>query len=107
MTGASEYFVHALARDAESTGELRLIGARLVRSQQGAAEVASGFVEAVESIERLSTQGHLAPVTQVLLALAYQTSYLLGVGVTATGLDIADGTRLVAETEDRPKTHDP
>ena len=30
-----------------------------------------------------------------------------GVGVTATGLDIADGTRPVAETEDRPKTHDP
>jgi hypothetical protein len=43
----------------------------------------------------------------VLLALAYQTRYLLGVGVTATDLDIADGTRLVAETEDRPKTHDP
>jgi hypothetical protein len=43
----------------------------------------------------------------VLLALAYQISYLLGVGVTATDLDIADGTCLVAETEDRPKTHDP
>jgi hypothetical protein len=43
----------------------------------------------------------------VLLALAYQISYLLGVGVTATDLDIADGMRLVAETEDRPKAHDP
>jgi hypothetical protein len=43
----------------------------------------------------------------VLLALAYQTSYLLGVGVTATDLDIADGTRLVAETEDRPQMQDP
>ena len=102
--GAGEYLVYALTRDAESTGELRLIGARLVRSQQGAAEVASGFVEALEGIERLLVgaehgldfsvvchalhhimQGHLALVTQVLLALAYQTSYLLDVGVTATG----------------------
>jgi hypothetical protein len=53
VTGTSEHFVHALTRDAESTGELRLIGARLVRSQQGATEVAPGFVEALKSIERL------------------------------------------------------
>ena len=52
VTGAGEYLVHALTRDTESTGELRLIGARLVRSQQGATEVAPGFVEALKSIER-------------------------------------------------------
>jgi hypothetical protein len=53
VTGAGEYLVHALTRDAESTGELCLIGARLVRSQQGSAEVAAGFVEALKRIERL------------------------------------------------------
>jgi hypothetical protein len=54
VTGTGEYLVHALTRDAESTGELRLIGARLVRSQQGAAEVAPSFVEALKCVKCLS-----------------------------------------------------
>ena len=49
MTCAGKNLVHALTRDAERTGELRLIGARLVRSQQGAAEVAGGAVLALSA----------------------------------------------------------
>ena len=53
VTGTGEYLVHALTRDAERTGKLGLVGARLVRGEQGAAEVAPGLVEALKRVERL------------------------------------------------------
>ena len=48
VTGTAEHLVHALTRDSERTGKLGLAGARLVRVQQGAAEVAPVPVEALE-----------------------------------------------------------
>jgi hypothetical protein len=53
VTGTSEHLVHALTRDAESTGELRLIGARLVRVEQSAPEVTPGLVESLKRVECL------------------------------------------------------
>ena len=51
-------------------------------------------------------QGYLAPVTQELLALAAEPSYLGGAGVTATGLDTLTGRAPSIATEDRPQMHD-
>ena len=45
VTRTGEHLIHALARDAQRTGELGLIGPRLMRSQQGAAKVASSRAE--------------------------------------------------------------
>ena len=51
-------------------------------------------------------QGYLAPVAQELLALARKRSYLIGAGVTATGLDTLTGRAPSIATEDRPQMHD-
>jgi hypothetical protein len=48
VTGTGEHLVHALTRDAERTGKLGLVGARLVRGEQGATEVSPRPVEALE-----------------------------------------------------------
>jgi hypothetical protein len=96
VTGTGEHLVDALTGDAERTGKLGLVGACLVRVEQGTPKVAPRPVESLKRIERLlvgaehgldfgvvchvrivATQGHLAPVTQVLLALATRTGYRL------------------------------
>ena len=51
MTGTAEHLVHALTRDAKRTGKLGLVGARLVRGEQGAAKIPSGSVKTLKRVE--------------------------------------------------------
>jgi hypothetical protein len=51
VTGTPEDFVDPLTRDAQRAGKLGLAGARLVRVEQGTAEVAPGLVQALKRVE--------------------------------------------------------
>ena len=53
VTGTAEHLVHALTRDAERTGKLGLASTRLMRGEEGVAEVAPGAVEALKRVECL------------------------------------------------------
>jgi hypothetical protein len=51
VTSTAEHFVHALTRDAKRTAKLGLGGARLVRGEQGAAEISPGSVKTLKCVE--------------------------------------------------------
>jgi hypothetical protein len=61
VAGTGEHLVHALTRDGERTGKLGLAGARLVRGEQGAAEVAPSPVETLERVECLQVSTYHGP----------------------------------------------